>query len=245
MPIIKLDATGSTNDFLRDLLKETKLDDYTVVWADYQHSGRGQRERSWQSDRGKNLIVSILKRHERLSASQQFNVSRAVALAIIQMLKALNIPDLSIKWPNDILSGNRKICGILIENSLQGKMLNHSIIGIGLNVNQSRFEDLPYAGSLFQISGTTYDRDVLIYQLLAALKKELAVADNKGLSKQKEQYLSCLYQRGQTVSFEHASTNFMARVEGVTDAGELELLRDSGDTERFAKGEIRWVTETV
>lgn len=244
MPIIKLDATGSTNNFLRDLLKETTLEDYTVVWADFQHKGRGQWERSWQSEKGKNLIVSVLKQHKNVSAKSQFGINRAVSLALIQTLSDLNIPDLSIKWPNDILSGDRKVCGILIENSIKGAQLKHSIIGIGINVNQQDYEDLPRAASLAQISGEVYNRDVLLYQLLANLKTKLSGVGDKGNAHQRASYRERLYRRGETVSFEHAAGSFDAIVEGVTDSGELQLLKDNGEIESFARGEIRWITET-
>lgn len=243
MPIIKLDATGSTNDFLRELLEETRLDDFTVVWADYQRSGRGQRERSWHSEKGKNLIISVLKLHDSLEVQAQFDINRAVSLAILQVLSDLNIPDLSVKWPNDILSGGGKLCGILIENSIKGSKLNHSIIGMGINVNQREFEDLPNALSLSQISGTTYDRDVLLYQLVTALKAELSVVNEKQLNEQKERYEVWLYQRGKKVSFEHESGTFDAIVDGVTESGELQLVLQNGQIVRYAKGDIRWLTE--
>jgi len=242
MPIIKLDATGSTNTFIRDLLKETKLDDYTVVWTDYQYAGRGQRERSWHSEKGKNLIISILKLHNGLGVQAQFDINRAVSLAILQTLSELNIPDLKVKWPNDILSGDAKLCGILIENSIKGSKLKHSIIGIGLNVNQIQFEGLPNACSLTQISGETYDRDLLLYQLVSAVKAELDLNDGQELAGQKERYENYLYRRGQTVSFEHASGIFDATVEGVTDSGKLKLALQNGKSACYAKGEIRWLT---
>ena len=241
MPIIKLDATGSTNDFLRDLLKETKLDDYTVVWADYQHSGRGQRENTWQSEKGKNLIVSILKLHSKRSARSQFEVNRAVSLALVQSLSDLNIPDLAIKWPNDILSGDRKMCGILIENVIKGSRLKHSIIGIGLNVNQRHFEDLPHASSLAMIKDESYDRDILLYQLLARIKTELSIVSQEDLEAQKKRYEALLYRRGQKVTFEDRSGTFEAIVKGVTEAGELQLVKETGELERYAKGAIRWI----
>lgn len=243
MPIIKLDATGSTNDFLRDLLKETSLEDFTVVWADYQRSGRGQRERSWQSEQGKNLIISILKLHEELPVHAQFQVNRAVALAILKTLNDLNIPDLAVKWPNDILSGGKKLCGILIENSVKGRSLSHSIIGIGLNVNQQKFEDLPNAISLLQITGEAYDRDMLLYHLISALKDELSVRSEKGIVSQKEQYESSLFKKGCKVLFGHASGAFEAVVAGVTDTGELLLELGNGRSAHYAIGDIRWTND--
>ena len=244
MPIIKLDATASTNDFLREVLKETKLDDYTVIWADYQHSGRGQYERSWQSEKGKNLTISVLKLHNDLAARDQFGINRAVSLALLQTLTDLNIPDLTIKWPNDILSGNCKLCGILIENSIIGSRLRHTLIGIGLNVNQMEFEGLPHARSLSQISGKTYDLDALLYRLLSAMKKELSVSDEKGLRAQQRRYEACLYRRGKKVSFVQKTENFDAIVSGVTDTGELLLVREDGQTESYGKGDIHWLTDS-
>ena len=139
MQIIKLDATGSTNDYLRSILSAKTLEDYTVVIAENQFAGRGQRGNSWVSEPGKNLTFSFLKRNLTLNPQNHFILNMGVSLALHDALSAIGVPGLTIKWPNDIMSGNSKICGILIENLISGAQIRHSIIGIGLNVNQTNF----------------------------------------------------------------------------------------------------------
>ena len=116
MQIIKLDATASTNTYLKELAAVKNLQDFTVVTTKDQTLGRGQLHSKWESESGKNLAISILKNNFDLSVEQGFLISMTVSLAILDSLRQLGIPKLSIKWPNDILSGNFKIGGILIEN---------------------------------------------------------------------------------------------------------------------------------
>ncbi|TFG78733.1 MAG: biotin--[acetyl-CoA-carboxylase] ligase, partial [Flavobacteriales bacterium] len=148
MRIVKLNAIDSTNCYLKGLMQTEALEDFTVVVANQQNSGRGQMGSKWTSEPGKNLIMSVLKIFNDLPAEQQFSLNVCVSLAVFDTLKSLEIPKLSIKWPNDILSGNLKIGGILIENSLLGTQIRSAIIGLGLNVNQTDFVDLPNASSL-------------------------------------------------------------------------------------------------
>lgn len=243
MPIIKLDATDSTNEFLKGLLKETDLEDYTTIWAEYQRKGKGQRDKIWQSEKGKNLIISMLKKHSDVPTHAQFQVNIAVTLGLLHTLKALGIPDLSIKWPNDILSGGQKICGILIENSLMNNFVKRSIIGIGLNVNQENFDDLPYAASLRNITGKEYDRDVLIYQLLEALKRELSYSDHLDLKEQKQDYEKFLFHKGEYIPFKINDTVRNAMVQSISDSGAVELEWEDGEIGFYSHGEVQWLYE--
>lgn len=173
MQRIKLPATDSTNAHLKRLLQERGLPDGTLVAAGVQTRGRGQRGAGWESDQGKNLTFSVLKRFSGFPAQQHFRLNMAVSLAIVGVLDALEIPQVSIKWPNDILSGPYKVCGILIENSLQSAGIAHSIVGIGLNVNQREFPGLPAAASLATRAGRDLDLDQLLDLLHKALWEEL------------------------------------------------------------------------
>ena len=142
MNIIKLDAIDSTNAYLKELTLKSIPFDYTVVIAEEQIQGRGQRGTKWESEIGKNLTVSVFKKIEGLRVEQQFYISMCVSLALINSLKKFQIPQLRIKWPNDILSANKKICGILIENIIKNNELVGCIVGIGLNINQKKFQHL-------------------------------------------------------------------------------------------------------
>ena len=161
MQIIKLNAIDSTNVYLRGLVSEIPLDDFAVVTAEYQSNGRGQRATKWESEKSKNLIISILKKDIRLKLENQFMLNIIVSLAVHKTLKALQIPNLSIKWPNDILSRQNKIGGILIDLVTKKNKIDHAIIGIGLNVNQIEFEQLPKAASLKKITGINYNLNEL------------------------------------------------------------------------------------
>ena len=129
MQIVKLDAIDSTNAYLKRTMQVSELEDYTVALAEKQTSGRGQQGTTWVSEQGKNLIFSVFKSFDSFYATKHFYLNIIVSLAVYQTLKKLNVPDLHIKWPNDILSGNAKVCGILIETIMAGGMLKSAIIG--------------------------------------------------------------------------------------------------------------------
>ena len=161
MQLIKLDATPSTNSYLKELMRELNLDDFTVVVCEHQTKGRGQQGNIWMSERGKNLIFSVLKYIEKVKTNNAFALNAVVSLAVYETLRTFKIPQVSVKWPNDIMSGNKKICGILIENTLKGNDLKKSIIGIGLNVNQEVFSELPHASSLKCETGLEFDLELI------------------------------------------------------------------------------------
>ena len=148
MKIIKLHTIHSTNDYLKSLTNDKLLEDFTVVWADFQSEGKGQRGSSWLSKKGKNLTFSVFLDTSFLLIEQQFYLNIITSLAVYNLLKKKMIEHVKIKWPNDILSDNKKICGILIENSFKSQAINHSVIGVGLNVNQTDFAQLHAVTSL-------------------------------------------------------------------------------------------------
>lgn len=148
---------ASTNSHIKEMLQsDSILPHFTVISTDYQTSGRGQRENRWESCEGANLLFSILLRPEELKATEAFAISRIVSVAIAKWLTAY-IDNISIKWPNDIYCGDKKICGILIENSMMGSNINTSIVGVGININQTQFSSfIPNPTSLSLITGKSY-----------------------------------------------------------------------------------------
>ena len=163
--IIHIEETDSTNRWLKENGEGTM-----VVVADYQTAGKGCGTNSWESERGKNLTFSMLIHPTDIPASQQFRITEVVSVALCEVLERylLTVPELaeglSIKWPNDIYRGDKKICGVLIENRLQGNVIVDSIIGIGLNVNQTEFvSDAPNPVSLRQLLGREIDREALLH----------------------------------------------------------------------------------
>ena len=224
MHIIKLDATDSTNAYLKNVMLSEVLDDFTIVAAKEQLKGRGQMGTSWQSERGKNLTFSILKKFDALPVSEQFLLHIAVSKAIYTALKTLQIPDLSIKWPNDILSGNAKICGILIENVLSEQNIQAAIIGIGLNINQLNFPGLTHVSSIKLITGKTHSLDEVMQLLSNELKNAFLEFEGKPISKIKEHYEMLLFRKDKPSTFrDDKEAIFMGFIRGITNTGKLKI----------------------
>lgn len=240
MQIIKLDATESTNTYLKALATENKLSDFTVVTTRNQTLGRGQLNAEWKSEGGKNLVISILKNEMNLTVDKAFVLSISVSLGILEALKRLEIPNLSVKWPNDILSGNLKIGGILIENIISGLKIKESIIGFGLNVNQREFKNLPHAASLKQIVGHDFDLDTVFYTIVEDLKRQL----NKPLLALEgelfTEYHTNLFRIGKQSKFIMQDNRLIdGTIMGTTNEGKLRVQLEKGTIQEFGLKEIQ------
>ena len=239
MQIIKLNATDSTNLYLKDLMNKRSLDDFTIVVADSQTLGRGQMGTKWESDPHKNLTVSVLKKMESEQFENPFLLNICVSLAVFNTLKSLHIPALKIKWPNDIMSGHFKICGILIENIISGPRILYSIIGIGLNVNQEKFLDLPNVSSLKLLTGRNYELDGLLLQLQRELKNSFKVIEEKGADAIRDQYESVLFRKDKPSTFKDANGQvFMGFIRGVSDQGKLVVAHEDEFLREYNMKEI-------
>tara|TARA_R110000751_G_scaffold64157_4_gene131973 strand:- start:34974 stop:35699 length:726 start_codon:yes stop_codon:yes gene_type:complete len=223
MRIIKLNATDSTNRFLRNLSLDSPVEDFTTIVTSHQTNGRGQMGTLWQSQPFKNLTFSVYKKLNLFPFESQFYISMSVALAIIKALEQLNIPKLSIKWPNDILSANQKVCGVLIENVIKQSVIESSIIGIGLNVNQLDFNGLPQASSLKNVTGVNYDLDEILHLILKQLEIQLDLLC-KDTNRIKSQYESYLFRKEKPSTFKTAEGLFSGIIKGVSEHGLLEVL---------------------
>ncbi|HRN99740.1 MAG TPA: biotin--[acetyl-CoA-carboxylase] ligase, partial [Flavobacterium sp.] len=178
MPIVKLDAIGSTNDFLSEMIASQPVENYTVVTATSQTKGRGQQGANWYSEPGKNLTVSVYIESVFASPDAIFTLNAAVALAVADTLATFDLQDVAIKWPNDILSGSSKVSGILIENTWRSSHVA-SIVGIGLNVNQTDFAGMPHVSSMAHLKNRQFDRDAVLDILLTNLKAWTLEAENR------------------------------------------------------------------
>lgn len=240
MQLIKLDATDSTNAYLKDMLLKGVLGDFTVVAATAQLKGRGQMGTSWVSDPGKNLTFSVLKNFEGLGATCQFRINICVSLAIYEALSKLNVPDLMIKWPNDIMSGRHKICGILIENILSGKDIDASVIGIGLNVNQLDFGNLSNVSSLKLLKGITFDLDELLFLIVERLKINLGAVTGHDFEILRSSYGNKLFRKDKPSTFMDGKGElFMGFIKGVSDCGKLRILLEDDIMEEFDLKQVR------
>jgi BirA family biotin operon repressor/biotin-[acetyl-CoA-carboxylase] ligase len=239
MALVKLDATTSTNDFLKELAADPATENFTVVTAESQSNGRGQMGAKWVSEKGKNLIMSILIKNLLADASQLFSLNVAVTLAVVEALEKHDIPNLSIKWPNDIMSGNKKIGGILIENSFKTDGQIVSIAGLGLNVNQSDFTALPKAGSLHTVSGRIFEKEAICETIVEKIIRNVHfVKEHDDILWQS--YLSHLFKIGLPMPFENPDRNrFMGIIKGVGRDGKLELQMEDDSLKTFAVKEIQ------
>lgn len=233
MHFIKLDAIGSTNDYLKDLAKRLALDNFTVVTAESQTAGRGQRGSSWNSEPGKNLTMSVYYRFSDVDTQRLFVLNAAVSIAIVSALKAAEIPNLTVKWPNDIMSGKKKIGGILIENNVKTATEFESVIGIGLNVNQANFEGLPNAGSLYTESGRLFEKDEIGIQVAQSLKKQLLSLKTEDGKIWKE-YNESLFRKGKpTVFKDEFGKQFMGIIVGASRDGLLKILHEDDSVKSY------------
>ncbi|PCJ92687.1 MAG: biotin--[acetyl-CoA-carboxylase] ligase [Flavobacteriaceae bacterium] len=222
MQIIKLNATDSTSTYLKNLLCDNILDDLTVVAAKKQLRGRGQMGTTWASEEGKNLTFSFLKRLNKLVVKEQFILNIIISLAIHDTLKGLNVPDLRIKWPNDILSGNAKICGILIENMLSGTNIQSSVVGIGLNVNQLKFGGLPNVSSLKLILGQNIDLDEMLVSIMEKIENRFEVSEGKTIEQLRTEYENLLFRKDKPSTFINEKDEmFMGFIRGISLQGKL------------------------
>lgn len=243
MKIIKLSAIDSTNSFLKDLALTSAIENFTVVAADCQLKGRGQQGSSWVSEPFKNLNFSVLVRFESFHVSEKRHLNFAVSLAIFEVLSAENIPDVAIKWPNDILSGNKKICGILIENSLKGTEISSAVIGIGLNVNQTDFPvSLEKASSLQLLRGQNFDLDRLLKKIILKLKLKIALLEAKEYKALEAAYLQVLYKKNIPTMFKDSKDAlFMGMVLGVSEEGKLQVALEDERVLEFGIKEISFL----
>ncbi|MDX1760866.1 MAG: biotin--[acetyl-CoA-carboxylase] ligase [Christiangramia sp.] len=224
MRIIKVDAIDSSNSFVRKFYEGNKDFEPLCVRAVTQTSGRGQRGSTWSSKAGENLTFSILYPQKKLNISRHFLLSATVSLAVLEVLEQLGIPELSVKWPNDILSAKNKIGGILIENILKTEGIVASVIGIGLNVNQEDFNDLPKAGSMKQMTGLDYDLDELLEKLVFEIERNLKELPYKKRSEILEKYAQNMFRLNVVSSFEDSEgEKFNGIIRGVTTEGKLNL----------------------
>ena len=234
MHIIKLSATDSTNTYLRNLCNEENLKDYTVIVTNQQTKGRGQMGSVWESEANKNLIFSVFKDLSEFRIEHSFYLSMIVSLSILDALKLMGIHGLWIKWPNDILSDNKKICGILIENVVKNNKLSSAIIGIGLNVNQLEFNNLPNAASLKSATGINYNLDELLINILGSLTLKFDQYKKGEFVEFKQKYEEVLYRINKPSTFQDKKGKlFQGIIQGVTNSGKLSILLEDNVIKAF------------
>ncbi len=239
MTIIKLGAIDSTNTYLKQFSVAQSITDYTMVMAEKQFSGRGQMGTVWDSETSKNLTCSVFKNFSALSLDLSFYISMVTALALFKTLDALEIPKLSIKWPNDILAGDKKICGVLIENVVSKQGVRASVIGIGLNVNQTKFDYLPRASSLKIIMGKNFNIEEIAVTSINNLRYYFDLLADKKFEIIKSEYELRLFRRNKPSTFKHYNgAVFSGYIKGVSKCGALLILLEGNIIKSFSLKEV-------
>ena len=239
--IIRLPETESTNQTLRLLANAGNLANKSIVWTDFQTKGRGQVGNSWESAPGMNLLCSILFYPSHLSVNQSFAVLELASLSVKSTLEKY-VSDISIKWPNDIYFQNKKISGILIENDIAVDIITRSIIGIGINLNQTEFiSDAPNPVSLSMITGRTYDIEEVLNELYANFILSASEFETGAFDRLHRQYCTSLYHHDGFYTYKDAKGYFNARIHTIEPSGYIILELCDGTLSRYGFKEVQSV----
>ncbi len=239
---IHLAETDSTNSYAARLLHLEVPEEGTVIMADFQKSGRGQRGSGWESEDGKNLNISYILYPNFLKIADQFALNQVISLAVAEFIRKMVQADTYIKWPNDIITEGQKIAGILTENSIRGNQITHSIIGIGININQTNFEVYnPAATSLKLISAREFDLKKCLATLHLSIEKWYSVLRLSNFKKLNEEYSKSLFRIGKRGEFETKGQKFWGTIKGVNTEGKLQITDDEGNTSLYINKEVSFV----
>ena len=236
--IIKLSSVDSTNNYTAKLVKETKISFGTVIMADFQTHGKGQRSSFWESDKGLNLLISIYFDSSFLNSENIFFLSKAVALAIRECVEKIIGIKVSIKWPNDILINGSKLAGVLIENQWKNDKLYSSIIGIGLNVNQVVFSGDNNVISLKNLTSKVYKLNSILKSLCSSLDTQFNRLRNFDFFEIDRQYHSFLFNYNQWSNYKTNKIYFKAKLIKVDSFGKMILELENGDEKSFEIKEV-------
>ena len=236
--------TTSTNDDARD----EKYREGDVVWADFQTAGRGQRGHEWHSRKGENLTFSVVLEPTFVAIAEQFSVSEVVALSLVDMLAEYGV-EARIKWTNDIYVGDRKLVGILIEHSLAATTLRRTIVGVGINVNQTEFDaSLPNPVSMAQLLDRELNTEEVLQSFLKHLQcnyevlREMQNAKCKMQNCLHQRYNELLYRLGEYHTYALPSgEKFEAKILGTAPSGALQLENKQGEIKDYLFKEVEFI----
>jgi BirA family biotin operon repressor/biotin-[acetyl-CoA-carboxylase] ligase len=231
---------GSTNTYLTELLRREKPPEGSIVRTNYQSAGKGQQGNSWESEDGKNLLFSIVLYPDMILPAGQFLISMVISLGIQDFLKKI-ISGCKIKWPNDIYAGDQKIAGILIENSVRDDIIENSVAGIGLNINQTDFPPfIPNAVSIKSLTGKDQDIDHILSNLVMTLDHRYKNLISGEFDQIRSDYISALYGINEFHSFKTVHGDLTGRIISVSDSGLLQVEDQFGKIHQFSFKEIEF-----
>ena len=235
---IRLNSVNSTNNYVLGMKGSLSFKEGLVVSANHQTNGSGQRGKAWESSKDDNLLISIVI-EPNIQIRNQFLLSKCVALALYDLLTSY-VDDVYLKWPNDILVSKQKIAGILIQNILKGNKITHSVIGIGLNINQTKFKTYsPTATSLKLLLNKTVNISKIEKELLKCLAER--VQELRDGVDQQEEYLSVLFLNNRITAFETKGQRFMGIIEDVSEDGKLHIRLKDGGSVVFDNQEVKFL----
>lgn len=240
MRIIKVSATESTNILAREWYHLNRNTAPVCIHAYEQTSGRGQRGASWISNAGENLTFSVLYPKPTIKIQDQFVLSAGIGLAILLALKELKINDLKLKWPNDIMAGNLKVGGILIENILNNGSIGTAIIGVGLNVNQLSFPGLPKASSLNLVSGRAFEIEKVRDLILKNIDRIMLNFQEGNAGGVLAEYEEKLFRKNKISTFQLPDDSFLTGIiKGITPTGLLKVEVEDSIIRTFDLKELK------
>ena len=236
--IYHFSTTASTNDDARN----EKYCEGDVVWADFQTAGRGQRGHEWHSRKGENLTFSVVLEPTFVPIAEQFSVSEVVALSLVDMLAEYDI-NAKIKWTNDIYVGDRKLVGILIEHSLAPSSLRRTIVGVGINVNQTEFDaSLPNPVSMAQLLGKELEAEAVLNRFISHLQRNYEVLRSGGKTELHNRYNALLYRKNEYHTYALPSgEKFRAKIVGTAPSGALRLESEEGTAKDYLFKEVEFM----
>jgi len=244
MKFLFFDEMGSTNAFMSQMIAQGDDICNLVVSTDFQTQGKGQGTNVWLSERGANLLFSIGLEVGFIKAADQFCFSQAVSVGIVDALqKHLPAEGLAIKWPNDIYYGGRKMAGILISNTLDGDMMSKSVVGVGINVNQTAFDaSLPNPVSMAAVSGREHDRTAVLNDVACSVVRVVGMlATPQGRNAVNDRYLSLSYRFREWARYEFDSHVHELMIVGFSRWGMLQTVDRSGRKMEFDLKQIKFV----
>lgn len=236
--IYHIDTTTSTNDDAR----ESQYHEGDIVWAEHQTKGRGQRGHTWTSLQGLNLTFSVVLEPQFLPVGEQFLLSEVVALSLLDLFQRYGI-ECRIKWTNDIYFENKKLVGILIEHNYSGQKLSRTIVGIGINVNQTQFDaSLPNPVSMALIRHRDFSREEVLAQFEECLSNRYEELRQGDKEKIQRDYIQKMYRRREWHNYRLPSGEvFEAQIEGVLPSGELQLLHRDSTHHEYLFREVEFI----
>jgi len=241
--LIFRETLASTNTEASLLLRRGDVPEGTVIHTDFQTAGRGQQGNTWEGERGRNLLVSIILYPQSVKPGEQFLISMTISLGVCDFIDR-HATGCKVKWPNDIYVKDDKIGGILIENSIMGDITESTIAGIGININQEKFPDgIKNPGSLKLITGKELNVEKCLSDLLSGLDKrykQLLYGDRKKIH---DEYKACLYRYNELYDYRAGGKIIKGRISDVSVSGILTIKSESGTAHRFSFKEVDFMIQ--